>query len=176
MSRSKHAGAGLRRERMQSSPHARGGHFRNLSHVEPDLKGLAPPIAAEFVFKGAQRAPKAPLPAHDPLSVWKAVPQSGLRVTWLGHSTLLLEVDGLRILTDPVFGERASPVSFMGPKRFHPVPVQISELPPIDVLLLSHDVTFRHHLNRCSSRVVAVVVAVVVVAIRLRFVVRSFHV
>ena len=147
MSRSKHAG--LRRERMQSSPHARGGRFRNLSHIEPDLQGFAPSIAGDFLLNGARRAPKAPLPAHDPRSVWKRVPESGLRVTWLGHSTLLLEVDGLRILTDPVFGERASPVSFMGPKRFHAVPVPIPELPPIDVLLLSHD----HYDHLCRSSI-----------------------
>jgi L-ascorbate metabolism protein UlaG (beta-lactamase superfamily) len=58
-------------------------------------------------------------------------------------------MDGLRILTDPVFGERASPVSFMGPKRFHPVPVPIGGLPPIDVVLLSHD----HYDHLCRSSI-----------------------
>lgn len=148
---------------MQSSPHARGGRFRNLSNIEPDLKGLAPPLAAEFLLKGGKRAPAGPLPAHDPLGVWKAAPDSGLRVTWLGHSTLLIEVDGLRILTDPVFGERASPVSFMGPKRFHPVPVQIAQLPPIDVLLLSHD--HYDHLCRPSMTQLATLPMQVVTAL-----------
>lgn len=147
MSQSKYAG--VRRERMQASPQRRNGRFHNLSKIEPDLKGLAPPLAAEFMFKGAQRAPKGALPAHDPRALWQRSPDSGLRVTWLGHSTMLLEVDGVRILTDPVFGDRASPVSFMGPKRFHPVPAPISALPPIDVLLLSHD----HYDHLCRSSI-----------------------
>ena len=141
---------GQRRERMRASPQAKDGRFRNLDNVEPDLKGLAPPIAAEFLFRGARRAPSAPLPAHEPRPIWEHAPETGLRVTWLGHSTLLLEVDGVRILTDPVFGERASPVSFMGPKRFHPVPVPIAGLPPIDVMLLSHN----HYDHLCRSSVV----------------------
>jgi glutathione peroxidase len=52
---------------------------------------------------------------------------------------MLLEIDGVRILTDPVFGLRASPVSFAGPKRFHPPPVTIEQLPALDAVLLSHD-------------------------------------
>jgi L-ascorbate metabolism protein UlaG (beta-lactamase superfamily) len=140
---------GVRLERMKASPQAHEGRFRNQGDVKPDLKGLAPPLAAEFLFKGAARAPHAPLPAEDPHATWAHAPDSGLRITWLGHSTLLLEVDGVRILTDPVFGQRASPVSFAGPKRFHPVPVPIAGLPAIDVLLLSHD----HYDHLCSGSI-----------------------
>jgi len=61
------------------------------------------------------------------------------RATWLGHSTVLLEIDGVRVLTDPVWGERVSPVSFAGPRRFHPVPVRLDELPAVDAVLVSHD-------------------------------------
>jgi L-ascorbate metabolism protein UlaG (beta-lactamase superfamily) len=60
-------------------------------------------------------------------------------VTWLGHSTTLLEIDGHRVLTDPVWGDRASPVQFAGPKRFHRAPVPIDQLPPLDAILVSHD-------------------------------------
>jgi L-ascorbate metabolism protein UlaG (beta-lactamase superfamily) len=60
-------------------------------------------------------------------------------VTWLGHSTVLLELDGKRVLTDPVFGDRASPLSFIGPRRFHPVPAELDELPALDAVVLSHD-------------------------------------
>jgi L-ascorbate metabolism protein UlaG (beta-lactamase superfamily) len=142
--------AGLRLERIKASPHVHEGRFHNLANVAPDLKGLAPPLAAEFLFKGAQRAPRTPLPVHDPRPLWQKPPESGLRVTWLGHSTLWIEVDGIRILTDPVFGERASPFSFAGPKRFHPVPTPISGLPPIDVLLLSHN----HYDHLCQPSIV----------------------
>ncbi len=64
---------------------------------------------------------------------------SGLRVTWMGHSCLLIEIDGVRILTDPVWSERASLVSFAGPKRFYAPSLALGDLPPLDAVLLSHD-------------------------------------
>jgi L-ascorbate metabolism protein UlaG (beta-lactamase superfamily) len=57
----------------------------------------------------------------------------------LGHSSFLLKLRGSYWLIDPVFGERASPVSFAGPKRFHPTPLALTDLPPIEGLILSHD-------------------------------------
>lgn len=57
----------------------------------------------------------------------------------LGHSTMLMKLDGHFWLTDPVFAERASPMSFMGPKRFHAPPLSIDELPPITGVIISHD-------------------------------------
>jgi L-ascorbate metabolism protein UlaG (beta-lactamase superfamily) len=66
-------------------------------------------------------------------------PASGLRVTWLGHSTLLLELDGARVLIDPVWGERASPFTFAGPRRFFAPPLPIEQLPWVDAIVLSHD-------------------------------------
>ena len=52
---------------------------------------------------------------------------------------MLIEIDGLRVLTDPVWGPRASPSRFAGPKRFQPVPVPLRALPPVDVVIVSHD-------------------------------------
>ena len=66
-------------------------------------------------------------------------PTTGLRATWLGHSTVLLEIDGYRVLTDPVWGPRASPSRLIGPKRFQPVPVALRSLAPIDAVIVSHD-------------------------------------
>ena len=63
----------------------------------------------------------------------------GLRITWLGHSTVLIEIDGKRFLTDPVWSERVSPIPFMGPKRFFQVPCKLDELPPLDGIIISHD-------------------------------------
>src|SRR5438132_992711 len=60
-------------------------------------------------------------------------------LTWIGHSTLLVRMDGVTFLTDPVFSERASPVSFAGPKRLVPPGVPLDELPPVDFVTLSHD-------------------------------------
>lgn len=66
-------------------------------------------------------------------------PVSGLRVFWLGHSTLLVNIDGAMFLTDPVWSDRASPVSFAGPKRFFAPPALLKDLPKLDGVLISHD-------------------------------------
>lgn len=66
-------------------------------------------------------------------------PDSGLRVTWFGHSSLLIELDGVRVLTDPVWGPRSSPVTWMGPKRWYPPPISLEELPEVDAVVISHD-------------------------------------
>ncbi len=93
----------------------------------------------EWLFGKAQRTPPAPIPLVDPREVWQQPPESGLRVTWLGHSTLLFELEGFRVLTDPIWSERASPSTIVGPKRFHPPVVKLSELPPLDAVIISHD-------------------------------------
>ena len=131
---------GLRLERMQASPRYADGAFHNTAPVTPGLKkGTAGPTITEFLCGGQRRTPPAPLPSVNPLERWGKPPETSLRATWLGHSTVLLEMDGLRVLTDPVWGERASPVGFAGPKRFQPIPVPISALPPLDAVVISHD-------------------------------------
>jgi L-ascorbate metabolism protein UlaG (beta-lactamase superfamily) len=132
--------SGARLERVQASPRFSEGTFHNTRPVAPGLKkGSALPTMAEFFFGGQRRTPVAPLPSTSPLEAWGRRAETGLRATWLGHSTVLVEIDGARILTDPVWGERASPTNFAGPKRFQPVPAPISSLPPIDAVVISHD-------------------------------------
>ena len=140
---------GDRLERARRSKQFRDGHFHNTSGLGPNMKGPAFGVLREFFFGGKARVPRRPLPVESPLETWKTPVTTGLRITWLGHSTLYIECDGARILVDPVFAERASPVSFAGPKRFHPVPATIAQLPPIDVVLLSHD----HHDHLCPASV-----------------------
>lgn len=130
---------GARLERLHASPRFRDGAFHNTARVSPGLKGNPLPLLGEYFFGGTQRAPPGPLPLLDPRPAWQRASETGLRVTWLGHSTVLLEVDGVRLLTDPVFGERASPFGFAGPRRFHKTPVRFDELPELDVVLISHD-------------------------------------
>ena len=108
------------------------------------------PSLADFVCGGNRRVPSAPLPSVNPLHLWRHRAQSGLRATWLGHSTVLLEIDGWRVLTDPVWGPRASPSRFIGPKRFQPVPVTVSSLPPLDAIIVSHD--HYDHLDYTTMR------------------------
>ena len=97
------------------------------------------PSIGDFLCGRRGRHPRAPLPVHDPRTAWSRPVETGLRATWLGHSTVLLEIDGARVLTDPVWGDRASPLAFAGPKRFQPVPVPVSALPPLDAVIISHD-------------------------------------
>ncbi len=138
---------GLRRERTLASKQFDGRVFRNSARQRgPDLHGAPWPLFREYLFGKARRVPAHVLPIERPHERWQLPVESGLRVTWLGHSTVLLELGGLRVLTDPVFGERVSPLSFLGPKRFHPVPATLSELPALDVVLLSHD----HYDHLCA--------------------------
>jgi len=62
-----------------------------------------------------------------------------LHVTWLGHATALVQLGPVNVLTDPIWSERASPVSFLGPRRWVEPPVSLEELPPIDLVAISHD-------------------------------------
>jgi N-acyl-phosphatidylethanolamine-hydrolysing phospholipase D len=62
-----------------------------------------------------------------------------LTITWIGHTSFLLQIGGLNILTDPVWSDRASPVQFAGPRRWVPPAVDFDRLPPIDAVIISHD-------------------------------------
>ena len=131
---------GLRRERVLASPRFSDGAFRNTESVAPGLKkGTALSTMGELLRFGQRRTPPAPLPSASPLERWGRPAETGLRATWLGHSTVLLEIDGVRVLTDPVWGERASPFAFAGPRRFQPAPVPIAALPALDAVIVSHD-------------------------------------
>jgi L-ascorbate metabolism protein UlaG (beta-lactamase superfamily) len=132
---------GARLERLRASPRWAGDGFRNVHPVLPGLRDphTPAPTLREFLCTSDRRMPPAPLPAVDPLEAWGRPPGSGLRVTWLGHSTLLIEIGGVRVLTDPVWGLRASPLRVAGPRRFQPVPVPVRALPPLDLVLISHD-------------------------------------
>lgn len=131
--------AGLRLERARASKQFDGKKFRNASGKGPVIEGSWLKLVGEFLFRRGRRTPSGTLPVDRPHEAWGRRAETGLRVTWLGHSSVLLELDGRRVLTDPVFGERVSPVSFIGPKRFHPVPTTVDELPPLDAVLVSHD-------------------------------------
>ena len=77
-----------------------------------------------------ERFPKRPLgPFRTGAQIYEEPPVSGLRVTWMGHSSTLLEIDGVRVLVDPVWEQRAAPVEWFGPKRFFAPPLPLQELP-----------------------------------------------
>jgi L-ascorbate metabolism protein UlaG (beta-lactamase superfamily) len=140
----------IRRERIAASPRWDGQRFRN-THPTPRGNPQVPmPKLGDFLCGGERRVPQRPLPAGNPLERWRQPTDTGLRATWLGHSTVMIEIDGWRVLTDPVWGPRASPTRFAGPKRFQPVPVAMSDLPPVDVVLISHD--HYDHLDYTTMR------------------------
>lgn len=91
------------------------------------------------------RKPKDSVPLTPPgpfrteVGVYAAAPESGLRVTWFGHSGMLVEIDGARVLIDPVWDERASPAQWFGPKRFFAPTMKLAEMPRLDAVLISHD-------------------------------------
>ncbi len=132
---------GARLERIKGSPLWDGEAFRNRHPITPGLRdpNASMPSLRDFLCGGERRTPRGPLPALNPLELWRRPPGSGLRATWLGHSTLLIEIDGVRVLTDPVWGPRASPSRLAGPKRFQPVPVSLRAMPPVDLVIVSHD-------------------------------------
>ncbi|MFD9872103.1 MBL fold metallo-hydrolase, partial [Streptomyces niveus] len=135
--------AGERLERIHRSPNFADGVFQNpegTARTRPS--GSMVELSKVYLRKEARarRAPASAIPVHrDTLADLAVRPASGLRLTWMGHSSVLAEIDGRRVLFDPVWGERCSPFSFAGPKRLHPVPVSLAALGPVDVVVISHD-------------------------------------
>lgn len=131
-----HRAEGARLQRMQHSPQWRDGKFVNPQVIVNDFSDSF----LSMFHASDHGSPNAPLPvvALDPQTLSSA-PASGLRVTWFGHSTTLIEIDGKRVLTDPSWSERASPVSWLGPKHWYPPAIALRDLPHIDAVLISHD-------------------------------------
>src|SRR5512134_2572340 len=112
--------------------------FRNTAHTPRKTS------AEFFRWQRERRDLVVPAPAIDlsvvtPDLAFIRGNRSGFAVTWIGHATALVQLAGLNFLTDPHFSERASPVQFMGPRRWQPPAVALAALPPIDVVLLSHN-------------------------------------
>jgi hypothetical protein len=106
--------SGERQARIQASPHWHDGQFRNQQPQWLDLRAALED--AVFGEANEQAHPDAPIAAlkTDP-AMLAVAPASGLRITWFGHSSTLVEIDGVRVLTDPFWGERSSPLAFIGP-------------------------------------------------------------
>lgn len=141
--------SGQRLERIEVSPHYQDGRFVNLEPTEVMVNGSAWSSARKFFFGGESRKPEHPLPSVKPdLSAFPASDTS-LEVVWLGHSTVLGAIDGIVFITDPVFEASASTFAGLA-RRFQTAPVPREELPPIDVVIISHD--HYDHLEMRSVR------------------------
>jgi hypothetical protein len=131
---------GARQERIQASPRWTGDGFRNLHPVMPGLRDPDTPMPTvkDFFCEDGRRVPIAPLPSVNPLETWRRKPQSGLRVTWLGHSTVLIEIDGVRVLTDPVWG-RARRLRAGRPEALPAGSRAAAANAAVDAVIISHD-------------------------------------
>lgn len=122
------------------APRSTDGHFRNTASRPPVASGKSGARTMwDLLFnKPANTRPHVPIPVHKlTRAELDAAPDRSLYR--LGHSTVLMKLRGRWWLTDPVFCLRASPVQWLGPKRFHAPPITIDELPPIRGVVLSHD-------------------------------------
>ena len=129
---------GERLARMQRSPQYADGRF-----VSP-LPTVSDSASWEGIWRyltgGSEvRQPDAPVPVAARSAADFADAAPDLRVTWLGHSTLLVEVEGVRVLADPVWGEHAAPSPLLGVRRFYAPPLALADLPPLDAVVISHD-------------------------------------
>ncbi|WP_052200701.1 MBL fold metallo-hydrolase [Terriglobus sp. TAA 43] len=116
------------------------GIYLNPIPTEVGAMKHLPQMLRRLLTGKEERVPRKPLgPFRTDVYTFDRPSVSGLRVTWLGHSSLLMEIDGTTVLTDPVFSLRTSMVQWFGPKRFFAPPLTIAELPKLDAVLLTHD-------------------------------------
>jgi L-ascorbate metabolism protein UlaG (beta-lactamase superfamily) len=132
-------GASRRRLRptVAGSPQFADGKFHNALPTP----ALAPANARDGLLRQWHEDRHKGLPGGPIPLVAPEIPEEAgeLAVTWFGHSSALLELDGHRVLVDPVWGQRVSPSPLIGPTRLHPVPAPVESLPPVDAVLISHD-------------------------------------
>jgi L-ascorbate metabolism protein UlaG (beta-lactamase superfamily) len=131
------ARAGALRAAAAASPHAADGRFANTATASVIAAGAAQ-VAVAMLRRGRAGRPARPGPLIGS-STERPGPAAALAVTWFGHASALIEVDGHRVLVDPMWSERASPSRRLGPRRLHPVPAALAALPPVDAVLISHD-------------------------------------
>ncbi|WP_072691236.1 MBL fold metallo-hydrolase [Rhodococcus marinonascens] len=118
------------------SPRYRGGQFHNTDPSSTFLPEAETGIVKALITRGKAGRPRKPIPLATPLAPVEA---AEVAATWYGHSSVLVEVDGYRVLTDPVWSRRVSPSAILGPSRMHPIPLPLSDLPVLDTIVISHD-------------------------------------
>ncbi|MFC8016536.1 MBL fold metallo-hydrolase [[Kitasatospora] papulosa] len=129
---------GDRADRARRSPQYREGRFHNRIPTLTIEPGTTLDSTRAWATGRRRRRPAGPVPVTAPPAAQKLA-SDGLHVTWYGHSTALVEIEGARILTDPVFSDRCSPAPLPGPRRLHPSPLPVTELPALDAVIISHD-------------------------------------
>jgi L-ascorbate metabolism protein UlaG (beta-lactamase superfamily) len=124
----------------ERSPNFHDGVFVNLEPASLNLDVEEQRnILWELITGRATARPTADIPLITPEPRTFDAPAGRVAVSWFGHSTALLEIDGYRVLTDPVWSDRCSPSDVIGPGRMHPPPVPLDALPALDAIVVSHD-------------------------------------
>ncbi|MFJ6154649.1 MBL fold metallo-hydrolase [Micromonospora profundi] len=128
--------SGARAERAARSPQFRDGTFHNRAGTRTMVADPGRNLLRELIFGKQKRRPTAPVPLLRP-----SAPQATdeFAIIWYGHATALIEIEGRRVLLDPMWSDRCSPSGLVGPRRLHEPPVRLDELPPLDAILISHD-------------------------------------
>jgi L-ascorbate metabolism protein UlaG (beta-lactamase superfamily) len=143
---------GDRGERVRRSPQFRDGAFRNSVPSHPPSAGDGRKILRDVLRGGAIRKPSQPIPLMAPPASAPDTP-GALHITWYGHSSVLVEIEGRAVLIDPVWSDRVSPSQLAGPRRLHQPPLRLDELPEIDVVVISHD--HYDHLDMATIKTLA---------------------
>ncbi|RZL87799.1 MAG: MBL fold metallo-hydrolase [Variovorax sp.] len=138
-------------------PHHRSNGFQN-NYLEFEPKSLAEVLRWRFqaMRAGLPRPPATPIPQVAPELAFvhgNAGPDQQPAVTWIGHATVLAQLGGISLLTDPIFAERASPFGFIGPKRHQPPAIALPDLPHIELVVISHN--HYDHLDRAAVTALA---------------------
>jgi L-ascorbate metabolism protein UlaG (beta-lactamase superfamily) len=143
---------GARAGRMARSPQFGGETFRNpvgtRAIIPPDDPAGERSLIRDLLRGRKRRHPTSAVPVRRPAPT--ALAPDGLSLIWYGHASVLVEIEGRRVLVDPVWSDRCSPSRLVGPRRMHRVPVPLTELPPLDAVLISHD--HYDHLDMATIR------------------------
>jgi len=125
----------------EASPQFKKGRFRNYEFTRADMSfSKLPKLMQQSLFSGVEKVPNRKLPQMQrDKRDFVGVPDDSFRMTWFGHSAYLLEIDGKKILLDPMLGPAASPV-FFAVKRFNQtLPLSAEDLPELDAVIFTHD-------------------------------------
>ncbi|MEU2611980.1 MBL fold metallo-hydrolase [Micromonospora sp. NPDC007271] len=141
---------GARAERAARSPRFRDGTFHNPTSTRTMVADPGRNLLKELVFGKQKRRPDGPVPLLRPADPAPADTTRELGIVWYGHASLLIEIEGHRVLVDPVWSDRCSPSTLIGPRRIHQPPVRLDELPRLDAILISHD--HYDHLDMATVR------------------------
>jgi L-ascorbate metabolism protein UlaG (beta-lactamase superfamily) len=128
---------GERAERVRHSPQFNDGAFTNREPTHVTLRtDDERHRMREFFFDRQVRKPKTAIPI---VRSAPSTPTGSLNITWYGHASSLVEIDGAAVLFDPIWSDRCSPSRLFGPHRLHEPPISLAELPRLDAVVISHD-------------------------------------